>query len=188
MTCGCGATVRPRASWNLRFENVRPQRSTSDNKAVNYMLAGAAERTPVASVSGGHYYRYSGDRLIGEASRPPTETPGQQPVTVTDLGRYREYHVYKLQVNTVLAVTRANEPPETWVMDWLDVSVDVGPAPTGPGAITNPAAAKMDAAQLLNPQIDGAYLSVLDTNDWASLEQWAHWVNGAIDAGASVGS
>jgi hypothetical protein len=178
----------------LRFE---PAPSLADKlsggRSATYVIAASPKTPPRVTLVGGHFYRMAGNEVIGESYAPSPDVDFQGALTrVSNLGLYRHYQIYALNVNFAI-----NAKPlyptrvETWFADFVEFEIDLGapvstPISTVSGTQTSaaPAPTALDEALLLNPDISSAYYVTTSPRTWDEVLQWGERLQQGADARA----
>jgi hypothetical protein len=171
----------------VRFENLsQATRPAPRTWPAVFMIAGATGKQPNVTITRGHYYYVENGRITAETSVIPSTVDGPAPpqwFRITAAGRFRNHQVYGLSLTREVAATRNLGTAGYWMLDWADTEIDLGPPPTT-AASTTDSFDPMVSPNLLNPQIDGAYLLPPEKPErWEPQREWAARVNTALAHG-----
>ena len=171
----------------VRFENLSlALRPAPRTWPAVFMIAGVPGKQPNVKVTQGHYYYVENGRIVAETSNIPTTQEGGAPpqwFRITATGRFRNHQVYGLSLMREVAGARNLGTAGYWLLDWVDTEIDIGPAPTAAEPSTT-SFDSMVSPNLLNPQIDAAYLLPPEKPErWTAQREWADRVNDALGRG-----
>lgn len=163
-----------------------------NQRARTLLIAGSRGRVPEARITRARFVRVSQTDTVAVMDRVPPGAGGAADtatvVRFTDMGRLRQYHVFALHLTTALQAARpgAASIPDSWLMDFIEVEVDLGPPPAEtPASAADYAEPDHPVAltHLINPQIAHDYYATAPDQDWTEPEKWGRFVNASLEKG-----
>jgi len=173
------------SSFRLKLKNLDLQAEPSGrSRTQTWQIAGARGRQPQITVESANYIRVMDERKV-DASNPPASLKDNL-VRVTELGLFRNWWVY----GATFTLTTADGADAQWVLTDASVIVDLGPPPPpSEGKLKKGRTFSLGEGQLLsslliNPDVNGAYLTSEYSDPVAAWEAWTELAGRAAKKGS----